>query len=185
MLDKKGRRMLIGQEFIRNFTFTGVLIVKKISSMVLSAALVAAQFGVMSAPSSAAGNAGCACQSTASAATVGKISSVSGDVMIAGKNGFEVAKAGSVLSRNGQVITGTNGKVAGTMGGCKFAVSANSTMSVVDKGSNVCLKVSGVNIAPAMGEEGGSLVPLAIGVVVIGGAIGLAVGLSNDKKVSP
>lgn len=155
---------------------------RKFSSIALSAALVAAQFGVVSAPSSAAGSGGCTCQSKApGAGAVGTISSVTGDVMIAGDNGFETAKVGSTLSRNGQIITGANAKVAGTMGGCKFAVPANATMSVVGSGSNVCLKVSGVDIAPAAGEEG-NLMPLLFGFAVVGGGIGLAIALSNDKN---
>lgn len=156
---------------------------KKLNSVMLSCALVAAQLGVVSAPSSAAGNAGCACQSTAAnAATVGTISSVKGDVMIVGDKGYEAAKVGSKLARNGQIITGANATVAGSMGGCKFAVPANATMSVVESGQKVCLKVSGVDVAPAAFGEEGSLLPLALGVVLIGGGIGLAIGLSDDKN---
>lgn len=162
---------------------------QKIGSLALSAALVAAQFGVISTPSFAAAKSqsGCSCQSTASnAAQVGTITSVSGDVMVSGDSGYQAAKVGSPISRDGQLITGIDGKLTGVMGGCSFNMPANATMSVVNNGSKVCLKMAGVKVTPTADMDPpmneGNLLPLAAGVLLIGGGIGIAFALSNDKK---
>jgi len=102
--------------------------------------------------------------------------------MIAGDSGFEAAKAGAALQSNGQIIAGLDGKLTGVVGGCSFNVAANTTLSIVQDGSKICLKSTGVEITPVAGQFDKSLAIPLIGAAVIGGGILAIVLLTNDDK---
>jgi len=140
--------------------------------------------GVGAFAQTAPGSQNCTCVSSSQAA--GIVTSAKGNVLVSQVDGMRPAVAGSALTSQSRIVVGSAGAATIGLGGCNLSIAGNSQATVTRIGDQLCVKVESLVITPVheAGTAGGgaSTLPMIAGIVALGGAVGLAIALSDDKN---
>jgi len=137
----------------------------------------------------APGSQNCTCVSSSQAA--GLITSAKGNVLVSQAKGMRPAVAGSALTTQSRIVVGSASAATIGLGGCNLSIAGNSQATVTRIGDQLCVKVESLVVTPvhetgaATTPAGGSTLPMIAGIVVLGGAVGVIIALSDDKNNAP